>query len=197
MHQDTFARKKDDYIPTKHSPRHIHVPILPMSRGLPHLHLELRARVPAVHRQPAPRREAVGPVDDGLLLLVAGAVWRRRGLGVRRRRSRRAATLFALEPGPRRGRLRLDLLKGRGLGDDVLEELEVVVVRDGVGWGGGLVGGREGGWDGGGVTDVFVLDVAAGLALGFGHVLSLGHEVLDEEFLGEGGGGELGFLDGG
>lgn len=163
------------------SPRHVHVPILPMPRRLPHLHLELRARVPAVHRHAAPRREAVGPVDDGLLLLVAGAVWRR-GLGVGCRRSRRAA-LFTLELGSRRGRLRLDLLKGRGLGDDVLEELEVVVVRDGVRWRWGLV--WEGKGDGmGRVTDVFVLDVAAGFALGFGHVLSLGHEVLDEEFLG-------------
>lgn len=141
----------DNYSPTNHSPRHIHVPILPMPRRLPHLHLELRARVPAVHRHAAPRREAVGPVDGGLLLLVAAgavAVWRR-GLGVVRCRRRRRASgpgLFALELGPRRGRLRLDLLKGRGLGDDVLEKLEVVVVRDGVGWSGegGLVGGMNG-----------------------------------------------------
>lgn len=42
--------------------------------------------------------------------------------------------LLAADPGARGGRLGLDLLVGGGLGDDVLEELEVVLVGYGICW---------------------------------------------------------------
>lgn len=75
----------------------------------------------------------------------------------------RGGAVAELGAGP--GRLRLDLLVRGRLGDYVLEELEVVRVRDGAG-------------------EVLVLDVAARLAVGARHVQALRGEVLDEHLLG-------------
>lgn len=110
---------------------HLNIPImLPMC--LPHLQLQLRTGVLLHQHGPRRRRlrkavQVAAAVDERRrrlgLLLLAGAVGLLRPLG----------GLIASESGLRGGDLVLDLPVGRGLGDDVLEKLEVVCVLDRVG----------------------------------------------------------------
>lgn len=87
-----------------------------MLARLTHLHLELGVGV-FVHMTVG---EAVGSVHDGLLLLPVGETITL-AIGA-------VCTLLAPELGARCGGLGLDLVVGDCLGDDVLEELEIVMM---------------------------------------------------------------------
>jgi len=102
--------------------RHINVPV-PL--GLPHLHLKLLVGVIGVLFAASGHVAVEVAVGERRLLLpaVGGLGWGRSSCLV--------SCLFATGGRASGGGLVADLLVGGGLGDNVLEELEVLVVGDG------------------------------------------------------------------
>ena len=136
--------------------RHAHVAITARPRRLPHLQLQLLIRVFLRSRRYAGRHAKCPrvrvPVDDHLGARQ-GVVALRGGRAGGRTAGGGGAVfveVLATEAGLRRAGLSDDALVGDGFGDDVLEELEVVLARDGVGFMGCQVlmifGGLGGRW---------------------------------------------------
>ncbi len=134
---------------------HIHILILARTwtTRLPHLQLQLRARIPIHRHAMTPRRRE--PIRTGTTTAPTrtSAINKQLLFLTIRQASRRAIIsrvigsgscgcrpghggLVAAEPGARGGGLAFDLLVGGGFGDYVFEEFEVVVVGDGGCFGG-------------------------------------------------------------
>lgn len=109
----------------------------PRELGLPHLELELVAWVigPVVGAAREPKGITLA-VDDGGVLsssAVDQGGGDSGGGGVRRDGQQLLGRLFAAKSGLGFQRRGLDLSEGDRLGDDVFEELKIVLVGDGIG----------------------------------------------------------------